>query len=136
MQQIDSQKFFRTLNRMAIRFGLGLGLLALQFSCASQAPTIAHTHIGHAITGFQGTPGDKGLFVVAEDRGLEAQTYMTELLASSDPGRSGQALDALLTTLVGENYGLKRSVHEAANHLEFAAQSIDCLLYTSDAADE
>ena len=108
---MNSRYYFRLL----LGFGMCVGLLVGQFGCATKAPTIAHTHIGHAITGFQGTPGDKGLFVVAEDRGVEAQSYMTDLLASSDPARSGQALDALLTTLVGENYGLKRSVHEAAN---------------------
>ena len=35
-------------------------------SCTTRPPTIAHVHIGHALTGWVETPDSKGFFVVAE----------------------------------------------------------------------
>src|SRR3569833_2945340 len=37
--------------------------------CVSRAPTIAHVHIGHAITGVHVTPNKEGYMVTAERRG-------------------------------------------------------------------
>ena len=53
---------------------LGICILAMT-ACAHKPPTIAHTHIGHAVTAFDGTPEEKGLFTVAEERALEALAH-------------------------------------------------------------
>lgn len=103
----------------------GLVFVATQYGCAHQTPTIAHTHIGHAITAFEGTPGDQGLFAIAKERRDEAKFYLSNLRSSSDQQQRARALDALLLTLVGENYGLKRAISETANHLKFAAEAED-----------
>ena len=39
----------------------------LQGCVTTQAPAIAHVHIGHATAGWQDTPGKQGLFVIAEE---------------------------------------------------------------------
>jgi uncharacterized lipoprotein YmbA len=46
-------------------------LLAMA-GCSHRAPTIAHVHIGHAMTGWHDTPGKQGLFIVAEQKAAEA----------------------------------------------------------------
>ena len=46
-----------------------LGMVCLLAGgCTTRPPTIAHVHIGHAITGVHVTPQQEGYFVVAEKR--------------------------------------------------------------------
>jgi hypothetical protein len=40
--------------------------------CAHKAPTIAHLHVGHALTGWFNTPEKAGFFVVAENQAEKA----------------------------------------------------------------
>jgi len=47
-------------------------LCLLQTACTSTTPTIAHTHVGHAITGAHDTPQKEGYFVLAEQRAADA----------------------------------------------------------------
>jgi len=42
------------------------GVMLLGMGCASQAPTIAHVHIGHVVDGWETTPDQAGLIVTAE----------------------------------------------------------------------
>jgi hypothetical protein len=43
--------------------------------CSHRAPTIAHVHIGHAMTGWYDTPDKEGLFVLAEKKAGESLKY-------------------------------------------------------------
>ena len=47
-----------------------LALLAVAgtVGCVTRPPTIAHVHIGHALTAVHVTPGHKGYILVAEQR--------------------------------------------------------------------
>ena len=110
-------------------------MVAASFGCTHQPPTIAHTHIGHAVTAFDGTPGEEGLFVVAERRGREAAAEVSKVLGSNSSANRNDALANLIEALVGEDYGLKRAVVESASHIEFAADSPDASENVASGAD-
>ncbi|MEE4300997.1 MAG: hypothetical protein V2J24_16270 [Pseudomonadales bacterium] len=105
-----------------------LPLLCVIGGCAtSRPPTIAHVHVGHAITGAPQTPGELGYFVIAEDRMLEARALVDGRLGAADSVDATQdALVELNAVVNGDSdYSLARAVDEAANHIEFAAQTDD-----------
>lgn len=104
--------------------------------CASKPPTIAHTHIGHAITGWVDTPGRKGLFTTAENAAQEALQAAEVAASSSDikvikEGVWGVvvATDPQIVNEEGDGaavqYGLKSALVEASHHIKFAAESGD-----------
>ena len=60
----------------------------LSQGCTTSAPTIAHVHVGHAITGANNTPDKQGYFVLAEslaERGM--------ILAQSLESNAGNTSD-------------------------------------------
>jgi len=58
----------RSLARLAIaRLAVLLAFGSSLFGCASQQPLISHAHVGHGLTTWQDTPGNKGLFTVARE---------------------------------------------------------------------
>jgi len=97
-------------------------------------PSIAHTHIGHSITGWMFTPEKKGLFQIAEQEAKIAQQhaeYAMERLDNLDLIKLHvrhvmHAVDpASHKGGPGLGFGVKRAVAEAANHITFAAESDD-----------
>ncbi len=64
-------------------FVLILSLLGAA-GCVSRAPTIAHVHIGHAITGVHVTPNQEGYLVTAERRGGQAVEISRAAAGSTD----------------------------------------------------
>jgi hypothetical protein len=115
------------MNLRAVLAGLpAVVTLALLSACVTRAPTIAHVHIGHALTGVHVTPGHKGYILVAEQRADEV------LIAAKNAGQAAdlQTLKAQIALAVGRNdnqddFGVKQSLIMAANHIEFAATSED-----------
>jgi len=112
--------------RVALARTLVLVALAGTSACVTRPPTIAHVHIGHALTGVHVTPGHKGYILVAEQRADEV------LAAAKSAGRAADlsALKAQIAVAVSandnqENFGVKQSLIMAANHIEFAATSDD-----------
>ena len=113
---------------------LSLGVVT---GCATRAPTIAHTHVGHAMAGWHDTPGKKGLFEVAEDKAQEASLHAER--AAENPGNTKQvkaevskvtiATDRQLgkasDTEVEAPYGVKQALTGAIDHITFAASSDD-----------
>jgi hypothetical protein len=110
-----------------------LGAASL-FGCASKPPTIAHTHIGHAITGWHDTPGQNGLLVTAEREAdatlrfaraanLDSPTLsdMKDNIRSGmhtiDPSHGGGS--------GGLGYGVRKATSSAIDHLLFARDSDD-----------
>jgi hypothetical protein len=100
--------------------------VALTSACASRPPTIAHVHIGHALTGVHITPGHKGYVLVAEQRADES------LAAAQSAGRAtdlatlkAQVALAVAACDNNDNFGVKQSLLLAANHIAFAATSVD-----------
>ena len=53
-------------------------------ACAHQAPTVAHIHVGHAITGAHDTPGKVGYFTVAEQHARNALAAADLAVSSSN----------------------------------------------------
>jgi hypothetical protein len=105
---------------------LVLAAVAATSACVTRPPTIAHVHIGHALTGVHVTPGHKGYILVAEQRADEV------LVAVRSAGQAGDlsALKAQIAVAVSandnqDNFGVKQSLIMAANHIEFAATSDD-----------
>ncbi|MFT6301460.1 MAG: hypothetical protein ACI9XK_000424 [Granulosicoccus sp.] len=123
---------------LIILISLGLG------SCGSfvnrmvsrDAPTIAHIHIGHAITGWPQAPNKQGLLVAAELAAIKAaasselmlkaarggdmeraQKYLNDVAIAVDPG--------FLSGIPSNEYGLRKSASEAITHLQLASEVED-----------
>ncbi len=102
-------------------------LCLLQTACTSTTPTIAHTHVGHAITGAHDTPQKDGYFVVAEQRAAEALKLAE---AATAPNQSSAQIAEQLSLVNKEvnlrsDFPLASALKEAASHIAFAADSED-----------
>jgi len=113
------------ITRKTLRLIAVLSLL-LASGCVTRQPTIAHVHLGHALTGVHVTPNRDGYLLLAQTRAAEAY-------ASAQQAAEAGTLDEV-RTLVGsvvaatssdDNFGLKQSLVLAANHVSFAATSED-----------
>jgi len=105
-------------------------LLPLAAGCVSRRPpTVAHVHIGHAITGVHVTPNKEGYIVSAERRARETIEFATKAAAATDleeiKRNIQQASDATNSV---DGFGVKESVVMAVNHVSFAATSDDASL--------
>lgn len=100
---------------------LGLG------GCVSaRPPTMAHVHIGHALTGVAITPGQKGYLLEAEERAQGAADLANK--ASTEASLAQLKLDVadvVKATNSEDQFGLKHSIVLASNHITFAATSDD-----------
>jgi hypothetical protein len=95
-------------------------------ACVTRPPSIAHVHIGHAVTGVHVTPEHKGYVLVAERRADEALSAAKLASQATDLKelKADVAL-AVAATDSQENFGVKQSLNMAANHISFAATSAD-----------
>ena len=103
-----------------------LGCLAGLSACIVHPPTIAHVHIGHAVTAVHVTPGHEGYLSVAELRASEA--YDSAKSANTDTDLlqlKAHVAAAVTATDSQDNFGVRQSVTMAANHISFAATSAD-----------
>ncbi len=103
-------------------------LCTLTLGCTHQTPSIAHIHVGHAVTGAHDTPGHVGYFTLAETQARRAWRIAQALDAPSNQSlahikRSVSDINAITNTR--GSYPLARSIREAADHIEFAAKSDD-----------
>jgi hemoglobin len=113
-----------------------LAVAALCSGCAEAPPTIAHTHIGHAVTGVHVTPNNEGYMALAERR---AQTAITaaERATTADAATARTSVSQAVRACDSEEeFGLKQSVILAANHVSFAATSLDASLNLQERAPE
>ncbi len=120
---------------------LTIGIFMLG-GCTSRTPSIAHVHLGHAMTGWHDTPDKGGLFVTAEhlaEQALEsAQAAATDnldlkrvkteiarvsLLSSSENQESSASANDHSSH--GGKYGLKEALTGAVSHISYAATSPD-----------
>lgn len=111
-------------------------LCVLTFAgCTSRPPTIAHVHIGHAITGVHVTPNQEGYLVTAERRGHEAVEFVQAAAASADLAEIKKNVAAAVhATDSEEDFGVKQAIVMAANHITFAATSDDASVNVQRAA--
>ncbi len=92
----------------------------------SRPPTIAHVHIGHAMTGVHITPGHKGYVLVAEQRADETLAAANAAAQAADlQSLKADVAAALAANDNEDSFGVKQSVILAANHISFAATSAD-----------
>lgn len=109
-------------------------------SCASvvnrERPSIAHIHIGHAITGWPLAPKKQGLLVVAELSAIAAATTSELMLKAAREGNMARAQKFLHETANAVNpgflertnsneYGLRKAAAEAITHLQLASETDD-----------
>jgi hypothetical protein len=107
------------------RFGV-LGCLAGLSACIVHPPTIAHVHIGHAVTAVHVTPGHEGYLSVAELRANEAYDAAKSAHGDADLRQLKVHIAAVVdATDSQDNFGVRQSVTMAANHISFAATSAD-----------
>lgn len=116
--------------------GVAVLLVMLATSgCVSRAPTIAHVHIGHAITGVHVTPNQEGYLVTAERRAAEAVDLASRAAASNDLAEIKRDIAAAVQdTDFEDGFGVKQAIVMAANHVTFAATSDDASLNLQRAA--
>lgn len=106
--------------------GILLFLVVATAGCVSRPPSIAHVHIGHALTGVHVTPNHEGYFVQAEKRAQEAITAAQKAAASNDLNEMrADATTVVKATDSEEDFGVKQALEMAANHITFAATSDD-----------
>jgi hypothetical protein len=92
----------------------------------ARPPTIAHVHIGHALTGVHITPGHKGYVLVAEQRADESLAAAKSAAMAANLSEVKAAIAAAASAADDrDNFGLRQSVILAADHISFAATSAD-----------
>jgi hypothetical protein len=118
-----------TLARLAVVVAFGSSLIG----CAHQQPLISHAHVGHGLTHWQDTPGNKGLFTVAREE-IDIARHETDAALSAQSGaekathinNAAHALNPdVQPTGSGLGYGAIRALESAVEHLEYAATSED-----------
>ncbi len=118
-----------------IIFFLVLALAGCSSLLRREAPSIAHVHIGHSLTGWRDTPGKKGLLVVAEQESaiVLANAELASNAIQNNPKKVQQYLEAIAATVDpvmydsrGKKiYGLMRGVSHGISHLGYAMESSD-----------
>lgn len=95
--------------------------------CAYKAPTIAHIHLGHTITGVEGTPNDVGFLVIAEQAADTALDHANQAL--TDDQSLPEVKEHIATvnqfTNVDTELALTHTLDHAMDHIRFAAESED-----------
>ena len=110
-------------------------LLLFVAGCVSRPPTVAHVHIGHAITGVHVTPNKEGYLVSAEHRAQEAVDYATKAVNSQDLAEIKRNIAlAEHATNSQDDFGVRESIVMAVNHVTFAATSDDATLNVQKSA--
>jgi hypothetical protein len=107
------------------RLVLMLAPLAL-VGCVSRPPSIAHVHLGHALTGVHVTPGKQGYLLVAEKQAEDVYALAEKARKATSIAELKAQVDAAnAATNSKERFGLKHSLVMASNHISFAATSAD-----------
>ena len=103
--------------------------------CVSRPPTIAHVHLGHALTGVHVTPNKEGYLLVAEKQAEEVLELAEKAAQSSELSQlKAEVAAAVKATNSTNEFGLKHSLVMAANHISFAATSPDASLNVQQSA--
>jgi hypothetical protein len=112
------------------RARIAIALAALAASgCVSRPPTIAHVHIGHAITGVHVTPDHAGYLSTAEKRAREALDLASKAEQSESLPEIKTVIEAASkASNSDEEFGVKHALVLAVNHVSFAATSDDASL--------
>jgi len=103
-----------------------LGFALAVVSCVSRPPSIAHVHLGHALTGVHVTPDKRGYLLVAEKQAEDILSLAEKASRGSDLSQLKKDVAAAVKATNSEDeFGLKHSLVMASNHISFAATSED-----------
>jgi len=109
--------------------------LLVNAGCVTRPPTIAHVHIGHALTGVHVTPEKEGYLVTAERRAKETDELAKKASAARDLAEIKTFIaEAVKATTSEEDFGVQHALTMAAHHISFAATSDDASLNVQRAA--
>ncbi len=99
-------------------------LLLVSGGCAHQAPTIAHVHVGHAVTAVNDTPGDVGYLDLAQQHAEKAVVLADSAILPERSLPELQAQIAELNSVVNTEgrYPFTKAVLEAEQHIRYAAE--------------
>lgn len=124
--------------RWRVRAGhcIGAGVVAsAMVACVSlELPTMAHVHVGHAVTAWPDTPGQKGLLEVAlQDAKVAAEHAEFAVAGARDVAsvklHLGHTLHAIDPSLEregpGSGYGAVKALTGSAEHLAYAQEMRD-----------
>jgi hypothetical protein len=94
--------------------------------CTTRPPTVAHVHIGHAITGVHVTPHQDGYFVVAQNNAKSVYDLSMKAGVEQElPAVKQTIAEAVKDNDSEPDFGVKHAIVMAANHITFAATSDD-----------
>jgi hypothetical protein len=94
--------------------------------CVSRPPTIAHVHLGHALTGVHVTPDKQGYLLVAEKQAEDVVALAQKAARSTQLAQlKADVAAAVNATNSEDEFGLRHSLVMASNHISFAATSPD-----------
>src|SRR5690349_21199860 len=98
-------------------FRLCLGALPLLLAaCVSRPPSIAHVHLGHALTGVHVTPNKQGYLLVAEKQAEDIVTLAQKASTGADLAQlKADVAAAVKATNSQDEFGLKHSLVMASN---------------------
>lgn len=96
-------------------------------------PTIAHTHIGHALTGWHETPNKQGLLTTAEQEAAIAEDHTQFALVAKSIAGMKEHVRHVIHVLApdqtkdgpGTGYGMCKALELGYAHIRFAAESDD-----------
>ncbi|MCU7845372.1 MAG: hypothetical protein KZQ93_16200 [Candidatus Thiodiazotropha sp. (ex Monitilora ramsayi)] len=102
--------------------------------CTRAMPLISHAHVGHSLTAWRDTPGQEGLFVVAEkETGIALENAKAAIDNQANAPRRLRHLSNVVHALNpdhresgdGLGYGAIRALDGSVDHMVFAAESED-----------
>lgn len=103
--------------------------------CVSKPPTIAHVHLGHAVTSVHVTPDHEGYLPLALRRAQDTYDHALQAHRSSALEEMKTHAVAIASATSSEDgFGLKQSLTLASNHISFAATSEDASANVQQAA--
>ncbi len=131
---IRGSRRYTALLRNALALSAAATLLGAT-GCVTRPPTIAHVHIGHAITGVHVTPDHEGYLSTAERQARDTLELSKKALGSQDLTQIKADIAAAVKATDSEDeFSVKHALVMAANHLSFAATSDDATLNLQQSA--
>jgi hypothetical protein len=123
------------MNGIFARAGALLPLLAFAAGCVSRPPSIAHVHLGHALTGVHVTPGQQGYLLVAEKQAEDVVALAQKAARGTELAQlKADVAAAVIATNSEDEFGLRHSLVMASNHISFAATSPDASVNVQQSA--
>ena len=124
-----------------------LVLMLLLQGCATQLPTFAHVHVGHALSAWTNTPNRIGLFILTENIANDITKLAVEADSQSNSGDMQTARNTIIKILplIGstndevaepDDYTFLSAYKGAIDHLSYAMASTDASVNLRNGLEE